>query len=104
MKYLSALLFGCLVSSTPSFAQDLVNLKDPNQSQQTAPPQSEADKVYTYVEQMPQLPGGGGNSAIVTAIQRATKYPPLALRNQVEGRVFVSFVVTSVGDVTSIRS
>ena len=56
------------------------------------------NKVYTYVEQMPQLPGGGGNGAIVNAIQKAVKYPPLALRNQVEGRIFVSFTVNPQGD------
>lgn len=60
-------------------------------------------KVYTYVEVMPQLPGGGGNRAIVAAIQQATKYTPLALRNQVEGRVFVSFIVEPQGDVSNVK-
>ena len=61
------------------------------------------NKVYTYVEQMPQLPGGGGNTAIVAAIQKATKYPSLALRNQVEGRIFVSFTVNAEGDVSDVK-
>ena len=61
------------------------------------------NKVYTYVEQMPTLPGGGGNSAIVAAIQKASKYPPLALRNQVEGRIFVSFTVNAQGDVSDVK-
>ncbi|WP_223847271.1 energy transducer TonB [Hymenobacter montanus] len=61
------------------------------------------NKVYTYVEQMPQLPGGGGNAAIVAAIQKATKYPALALRNQVEGRIFVSFTVDAQGDVSDVK-
>ncbi|GAB3858686.1 energy transducer TonB [Hymenobacter terrigena] len=61
------------------------------------------NKVYTYVEQMPQLPGGGGNAAIVNAIQKAVKYPPLALRNQVEGRIFVSFTVNPQGDVSDVK-
>ncbi|WP_230687729.1 energy transducer TonB [Hymenobacter ruricola] len=61
------------------------------------------NKVYTYVEQMPTLPGGGGNAAIVAAIQKATKYPPLALRNQVEGRIFVSFTVNAQGDVSDVK-
>ena len=61
------------------------------------------NKVYTYVEQMPTLPGGGGNGAIVAAIQKATKYPPLALRNQVEGRIFVSFTVNAQGDVSDVK-
>ena len=61
------------------------------------------NKVYTYVEQIPQLPGGGGNTAIVAAIQKATKYPSLALRNQVEGRIFVSFTVNAEGDVSDVK-
>ena len=60
-------------------------------------------KVYTYVEEMPKLPGGGGNGAIVAAIQKATKYPPLAVRNQVQGRVFVSFIVNAQGDVEDVK-
>lgn len=35
-------------------------------------------KLYTYVEQMPQLSSGGGNAAIVAAIQSKLKYPALA--------------------------
>ena len=60
-------------------------------------------KVYTYVEQMPQLPDGGGNSAIVAAIQKAVKYSALAMRNQVEGRIFVSFTVNPQGDVADVK-
>ena len=62
-----------------------------------------AERPYTYVEQMPQLPGGGGQLAIVAAIQRAVRYPGLALRNGVEGRVFVSFVVDPKGDVIDVQ-
>ena len=45
----------------------------------------------------------GGNAAIVSAIPKATKYPPLALRNQVEGRIFVSFTVNAQGDVSDVK-
>jgi protein TonB len=70
---------------------------------QTAPP-AEAEKVidnkvYTYVEHMPQIPGGGGNRAIVDAIQRNVTYPKEALRNNIQGVVFVSFSVVEDGSV-----
>ena len=61
------------------------------------------NEVYVSVEQMPELPGGGGQAAIVAAIQRAVKYPSLALRNGVEGRVFVSFTVNAKGQVTDAK-
>lgn len=60
-------------------------------------------KPYTYVEQMPQLPGGGGTAAIVAAIQKAVRYPSLALRNGVEGKIFVSFTVDPKGEVTDVK-
>ncbi|WP_245849614.1 energy transducer TonB [Hymenobacter crusticola] len=58
------------------------------------------NKVYTYVEQMPVFPGG--NDALLAAIQKNTKYPPLALRNQVEGKVFITFVVGPDGAVSGV--
>jgi protein TonB len=58
---------------------------------------------YISVEQMPELPSGGGQAAIVAAIQRAANYPSQALRNGVEGKVYVSFVVNALGDITDIK-
>jgi len=60
-------------------------------------------KPYTYVEQMPQLPGGGGTAAIVAAIQKAVRYPSKALQNQIEGRIYVSFTVDPTGEVTDVK-
>ena len=59
--------------------------------------------VYISVEHMPELPTGGGTAAIVGAIQRAVRYPSLALRNGVEGKVFVSFTVNAKGEVTDVK-
>lgn len=61
------------------------------------------EKPYLYVEQMPQLPGGGGMGAIVAAIQKSVRYPAEALRSQIEGRVYVSFVVNSLGEVSDVK-
>ena len=69
------------------------------------PPTTEVveSRPYTYVEQMPELPGGGGQLAIVTAIQKAVKYPGLALRNGVEGKMYVSFTVNPKGEVIDVK-
>ncbi|GAB3724076.1 hypothetical protein GCM10027594_05190 [Hymenobacter agri] len=81
----------------------------PIEADSTENPMSEAaanypsdDKVYTLVDQMPQLPSGGGSTAISEAIINATKYTPLALRNQVQGRLIVSFIVEPQGDVRDV--
>ena len=59
--------------------------------------------VYVSVEQMPELPSGGGQTAIVLAIQRAVKYPSLALHNGVEGKVYASFTVNEKGEIIDLR-
>lgn len=60
-------------------------------------------KEYTYVEQMPQLPGGGGNAAIIKAIQSQLVYPPYAMQQSIEGIVLVNFVVGENGAVRNER-
>ncbi len=63
----------------------------------------EGKKVYTYVEQMPTLPIGGGMAGITAAIQERLIYPEAARRNKITGRVFVSFSVTSTGAVQDVK-
>jgi protein TonB len=58
---------------------------------------------YISVQQMPELPGGGGVAAIVAAIQKAVRYPSRAISAGVEGRVYVSFVVNAEGEVVDIK-
>lgn len=55
-------------------------------------------------EQLPVYSAGdGGNAAVVTAVQRAVKYPRDALRARAQGRVFVSFNVNNKGEVADIK-
>ncbi|MBC6991392.1 energy transducer TonB [Hymenobacter jejuensis] len=58
------------------------------------------NKVYTYVEQMPTPPGG--MEALLQYIGKNIKYPAMALRNQVEGKVFVAFVVGPDGAISNV--
>jgi protein TonB len=58
---------------------------------------------YVYVEKLPELPGGGGQQAVVTAIQQRVVYPPAAIREQLEGRTKVWFVVKADGGIGSVR-
>jgi TonB family protein len=60
-------------------------------------------KVYTYVEQMPQLPGGGGQQALIEAVLSKLKYPKLEKSAQVEGRVFVKFTVDATGHMRDVE-
>ncbi|GAA4378112.1 TonB family protein [Hymenobacter koreensis] len=58
-------------------------------------------KVYQYVEQMPTPPGG--MEGLMQYLGKNIKYPSLALRNQVEGKVFVNFVVGPTGQITDVK-
>lgn len=64
-------------------------------------------KVYTQVEQMPQLPKANSKytntEAVTVAIQRACRYPAEALRNRVQGTVLLSFTVNQQGEVGDVR-
>lgn len=70
----------------------------------SASAQTDTTKFVCYfpIEPMPELPGGGGNRAIVTAIQKRIVYPAKALQAGAEGKVFASFAVTPSGKVQNI--
>lgn len=64
-----------------------------------APPLPPAERLYTYVEEMP-LFHTGNNNDIVSFIQSKLQYPAEAVRNKVEGRVIIAFIIDKEGDVT----
>ncbi|GAA4351080.1 hypothetical protein GCM10023185_09470 [Hymenobacter saemangeumensis] len=59
--------------------------------------------AYTSVEQMPELPGGGGPQAIVAQIQRNLQYPNVTPEQRRNGRVFASFIVSDQGEVQAVQ-
>ena len=83
--------------------RSLPGLKPPRLPQLPPDTKAVSNKVYTYVEQMPQMPGGVGNKAIIEAIQSHVVYPPQALRQALQGQVFVSFVVGEDGVVRDAK-
>jgi TonB family protein len=56
---------------------------------------------YTVVEQMPEFPGG--IEALRTYLMSNIKYPAEAHQKGIQGKVFVSFVVTKTGSITSAK-
>ncbi len=62
------------------------------------PPEEEEDEpeIFVIVEQMPELIGGMGS------IQSKVKYPEIARKAGVEGRVFLQFVVDEQGNVRDV--
>lgn len=60
------------------------------------------DEIFQVVEQDPEFPGG--IEALYKFIQSNLKYPQLARDNNIEGRVFVQFVVEKDGSVSNVKA
>ncbi len=58
-------------------------------------------KVYDVVEEPPSFPGGAG--AMLSWLQNNVKYPTEAVKNKVEGRVVVQFIVEKDGSVSGVQ-
>lgn len=69
------------------------------------PPQAveieEPEKVYSAVEQMPEFEGG--NDALMSFISKHLVYPSLAKENQIQGSVFLTYVVGANGNLSDIQ-
>lgn len=63
--------------------------------------EEETQEVFFIVEEMPTFPGG--DDALRKFIAQSVKYPVIAQENGIQGRVFVSFVVNSKGEVTNVK-
>jgi TonB family protein len=61
----------------------------------------EGKKIYTVVENQPEFPGG--ETAMWKFLGQNIKYPQAAVKANIQGRVFLSFVVTETGEIADIQ-
>ena len=61
----------------------------------------ENDSIYQIVDEMPQYPGG--DKAMMEYVAKNVKYPQEAKDKEIQGRVFVSFVVEKDGSVSTVK-
>ena len=57
--------------------------------------------VFVDYDQQPQFPGG--ETALLKYLQENIKYPPKALKDSIQGRVVVQFVVDKAGKVGEVK-
>ncbi|WP_159468967.1 M56 family metallopeptidase [Dyadobacter sp. 3J3] len=76
-----------------------VEKREPLKNQQD--PNLIGKKVYTVVENQPEFPGG--TVAMFEFMGNHMKYPAAATKANIEGKVFLSFVVSTTGDVSDIK-
>lgn len=63
--------------------------------------QSESDKVFEVVDEMPSFPGG--QSALFDFMAKNIKYPKVAEENGIQGRVILTFIVKKDGSLSDVR-
>jgi TonB family protein len=58
-------------------------------------------KVYEQVEQMPEFPGG--QTELINFLMKSVKYPEESMNKRIQGKVFVSFVISKKGSVLNTK-
>lgn len=86
-----------LFSSLSVTAQSNSTYKNVTDSSKT----SECDEIFTYVEEMPQFPGG--ETEMTKFIGENIQYPKAALDSGLQGAVYVRFIVSDIGVINHIE-
>lgn len=60
-----------------------------------------AGDVFVVVEEMPEFPGG--DKAMRQFLAMTVRYPTSAIESNIQGKVYVSFIVTKTGTVTNAK-
>jgi protein TonB len=69
----------------------------PPKKEESADEKNGEEDFFVIVEQMPELIGG------LATLQQEVRYPEKALRANIEGRVYVQFIVNEKGEVENPR-
>jgi TonB family protein len=102
-------LFAVLILiSGGSFNQILAQAQKQETKKETAKPavadptQASAEpEIFTVVEKMPEYTGG--QDALIDFLRKNIKYPEAALKQGIEGTVYLTFVVRASGDVSNVK-
>jgi len=62
----------------------------------------DGNRVFNVVEKQPAFPGG--KNALGTYLSKNIKYPAIDRENNIQGKVYVSFVVEPNGKLTDVRA
>ena len=68
---------------------------------QSTTPIDTTTEIVTYVEIMPEFPGG--QAALIQYLSNNIKYPEECRKMGVEGKVFVKFIVDPSGNITNVQ-
>lgn len=99
-------LLALLLMSFGRTGENVALATQTNKSNQKAAPAKvnlpkEDEKVYIMVDQAPEFPGG--QKALSEFLGKNFKYPKNAEAKGIQGKVYVSFVVTKEGKITKAK-
>lgn len=69
---------------------------------ETPKPGKKNNEIFTMVEQAPQFPGG--DKALNMYLNRNIRYPQAAMKANIDGIIFVAFVIDSEGNITDVNT
>lgn len=96
MRKLFILTFAALAISSSAMAQEQRSHTNVNNNRN-----EQDNRVFDVVEQQPSFPGGP--SALNNWIRNNISYPAEAVKNEIEGRVTVSFIVEKDGSISNVK-
>lgn len=65
-------------------------------------PKKQNNEIFTMVEQSPLFPGG--DKALQQYLTRTIRYPHAAVQKNIEGTIFVAFVIDDEGNITDVNT
>lgn len=103
LKYLVALpIFAAMLcASTFVFSKNYGWLDIAPAKAATANKTVKNDTVYSVVETLPEFPGG--MQGLLNYVAKNTKYPQNAVKNKIEGKVIINFIIEKDGSVTNVK-
>lgn len=101
MNKLVVILLLILLQFMPTIAQNTESTKSKTTKNTYQSTKQTDEQIFTYVEVMPKFPGG--NDAFLSYVKHNIRYPEAARDAKIQGKIFVSFVVTSTGHITDVK-
>jgi protein TonB len=97
MKRILCLLLLVLMASVGAFAQSAIRYA-PVDVEEEDPDEF---LIFEMVEMKPRFPGG--EASMMQFISASIMYPTISMENDVQGRVFVQFVINRDGSIANVK-
>lgn len=99
MKKIFLFMFFAVLCGECVNAQDITDSKDQIVDNEKATKEEFPD-LFHWIEQ-PQFPGG--QKELMKYLSNNLKYPEDAVKQRIEGRIVVQFIVTKIGEISNIK-